>query len=74
MQELALTSSLVGPVLQFKIQVELSGVPIAVNVFRLQIVCRRQSCVVGNPVHDAEVGASQTRLFCRVWRGGVNWL
>ena len=36
---------------------------IPINVFRLQIFCRRQSCVVGNPVHAAEADATQTRQF-----------
>jgi len=39
---------------------------IAINVFRLQIFCRRQSWVVGNPIHTAEADATQTRQFCRV--------
>ena len=48
---------------------------IATNVFRLRIFCRRQSRVVGNPVHTAEADATQTRQSCRrVWRGGVNQL
>ena len=47
---------------------------IAANGIRLQIFCRRQSWVVGNPIHTAEADATQTRQFCRVWRGGVNWL
>jgi len=42
------------------------------NVFRLQIFCRRESRVVGNPIHIAEADATQTRQFRRVWRGGVN--
>jgi len=45
---------------------------IALNVFGLQISCRRQSRVVGNPIHTAEADATQTRRFCRVWRGDVN--
>ena len=28
--------------------------------------------VVGNPIHAAEADATQTKQFCRVWRGGVN--
>jgi len=45
---------------------------IAVNVFRLQIFCQRQSSVVGNPIHTSEVDETQTRQFCHVWRGCVN--
>jgi len=45
---------------------------IDLNVFTLQIFCRRLSSVVGNPVHTVEADATQTRQFCRVWRGGVN--
>ena len=45
---------------------------IVIDVFRLQIFCRRQSRVVGNPIHTAEADATQTRQFCRVWHGGVN--
>ena len=26
------------------------------------------------PIHTAEADATQTRQFCRVWRGGVNEL
>jgi len=44
---------------------------IAINVIRLQIFCRRN---VGNPIHTAEVDATQTRQFCRVWRCSVNYL
>ena len=47
---------------------------IALNVFRLQIFCRRQSRVVADPVHTAEADTTQIGLFCRVWRGGVNWV
>jgi len=48
---------------------------IALNVSRLQILCRRQSGVVGNPVRTVEADATQTRQFCRVWRdGGVTRL
>jgi len=49
------------------------GVKIAINVFTLQIFCRRQSSVVGNPIHTAEADATQTKQFRRVWRGGVNY-
>ena len=46
---------------------------IAVNVFRLQVFCRRQSPVVGSPpIHTDEADATETGQFCRVWRGGVN--
>jgi len=46
---------------------------IAVNAFRFQIFCRRQSRVVGTPIHTAEADATQTgEQFCRVWCGGVN--
>ena len=41
------------------------NLPIAINAFRLQISRRRQSWVVGNPVHSAEADATQTRQFCR---------
>jgi len=41
---------------------------IAINVFRLQIFCRRQSWVVGNPIYTAEADATQTRQFCCVWQ------
>jgi len=43
---------------------------IAINVFRLQIFGRRQSSVVGNPVHTAEADATETRQFlsCLAWR------
>ena len=37
----------------------------ALNVFRLQAFCRRQSWVVGNPIHTAEADATKTRQFCR---------
>ena len=37
-----------------------------------KIFCRRQSWVVGNTIHTAEVDATQTRRFCCVWCGGVN--
>jgi len=48
---------------------------IALNVFRLHIFCRRQSCVVGNPIHSAETDAStQTGQFCRVWPGLTVWI
>ena len=40
---------------------------IAINVFRLQIFCRRQSWVAENPVHTAEAGMIQTGQFCWVW-------
>jgi len=41
------------------------------NVFRLYIFCRRQSWVVGNPIHIVETDATQTRqlvLSCLTWR------
>ena len=43
---------------------------IALNVFRLQIVCRRRTCIVGNPVHAAEGGRDtyKTALSCLAWR------
>jgi len=47
---------------------------IALNVFRLQIFCRQQPRVVGNPIHTAEADATHWRQFCRVWRGDVNEL
>jgi len=28
----------------------------------------------GNPIHTTEADATQTKQFCRVWRGGVNQL
>jgi len=43
---------------------------IALNVFRRQIFCRRQSSVVGNPIYTADADSTQTRQFCRVWRTG----
>jgi len=45
---------------------------IAINAFRLQILCRRQSWVVRNSAHTAEADATQTRQFCRVLRGDLN--
>ena len=47
---------------------------IALNVFRLQILRRRQSRVIGNSIHTTEADATQTRQFRRVWRGGANLL
>jgi len=32
-----------------------------------EIFCRRQSRVVGNPIHTAEADATQTRQFCLAW-------
>jgi len=43
---------------------------IALNVFRRQIFCRRQSSVVRNPIYTADADSTQTRQFCRAWRTG----
>ena len=45
---------------------------IALNVFGLQMFCRRQSWVVANTIYIAESDTTETRQFCRVRRGGVN--